>query len=38
MVYNEKMDIKLNDFISKWGKISKKKVFGGTCYRHIKLN
>ena len=32
MVYNEKMDLKLNDFISKWGKFSKKKMFGGTCY------
>ncbi|MGB5911778.1 MAG: TfoX/Sxy family protein [Promethearchaeia archaeon] len=32
MVYNEKMDSKLNGFISKWKNISKKKMFGGTGY------
>jgi TfoX/Sxy family transcriptional regulator of competence genes len=32
MVYNEKMDSKLNGFISTWRKYSKKKMFGGTGY------
>ncbi len=32
MVYNEKMDSILNDIVSKWKKISKKKIFGGTRY------
>ena len=32
MVYNEEMDRKLNNFISKWKNISKKKMFGGTGY------
>ena len=32
MVYNEKMDRKLYQFISNWENISKKKMFGGTAY------
>ena len=32
MVYNEKMDKNLNDFISKWNKFTMKKMFGGTGY------
>jgi TfoX/Sxy family transcriptional regulator of competence genes len=32
MVYNEKMDSKINTLISKWKHISKKKMFGGTGY------
>jgi TfoX/Sxy family transcriptional regulator of competence genes len=32
MVYNEKMDLKLNEIISKWKNLSKKKMFGGTGY------
>ena len=32
MVYNQKMDLKLSYFISKWKYISKKKMFGGTGY------
>ena len=32
MVYNEKMDSKLNDYFSKWKNISKKKSLEGTEY------
>ena len=32
MVYNEKMDLRLNNIISKWKNFSKKKMFGGTGY------
>ncbi len=32
MVYNEKMDLKLNKLISKWKNFKKKKMFGGTGY------
>ncbi|MFW9820877.1 MAG: TfoX/Sxy family protein [Candidatus Thorarchaeota archaeon] len=32
MVYNEKMDENLSEFVSKWKNISKKKMFGGTGY------
>jgi TfoX/Sxy family transcriptional regulator of competence genes len=32
MVYNEKMDLKLNNLVLKWKNLSKKKMFGGTAY------
>ncbi|MHA2392683.1 MAG: TfoX/Sxy family protein [Promethearchaeota archaeon] len=32
MVYNEKMDLKLNELVSKWKNLTKKKMFGGTGY------
>jgi TfoX/Sxy family transcriptional regulator of competence genes len=32
MVYNEEMDLKLNNIISKWQNMVKKKMFGGTGY------
>lgn len=32
MVYNEKMDSVLNDIVSKWKNMTKKKMFGGTGY------
>ncbi|MBY8992463.1 MAG: TfoX/Sxy family protein [Candidatus Lokiarchaeota archaeon] len=32
MVYNEKMDMKLNKQLSHWENITKKKMFGGTGY------
>ena len=32
MVYNEKMDSKLNEIISKWKNVSQKKMFGGIGY------
>jgi len=32
MVYNEEMDKLLNNIVSKWKKVIKKKMFGGTGY------
>ncbi len=32
MVYNEKMDLKLENIVMKWKNTSKKKMFGGTGY------
>jgi hypothetical protein len=32
MVYNEKMDLMLNEIVSNWKNLSKKKAFGGLGY------